>query len=245
MSVSALVDLRRIDKKPHAAAARRALSEAGRPAVHPLEFRSQFGEDALIWMLCGRQLDGFFIEVGAFDGYNYSATYALECLGWTGLLVEAIPERADECRTRRPHSRVVHAALGDTHGGTTSFTVTDDDHGGMFSYTPDALREKHKTAARTRQVTVPLTTMNELLREHRGEIDVAVIDVEGSELSLLTGFDLQAWRPKMLLIEDNVRTDTALADYMAGLPYMQVAWLRVNRVYVRDDLAADWRPRLE
>jgi FkbM family methyltransferase len=244
MNAPAVVDLGRIDKKPHVAAARRALSEVGRSPVHPLEFRSQFGEDALIWMLSGRQLDGFFIEVGAFDGYNYSATYALECLGWTGLLVEAIPERAAECRARRPHSRVVHAALGDNANGTTSFTVTEDDYGGMFSYTPEALREKHKTVARSREVTVPRTTMNELLRGHRGEIDAAVIDVEGSELPLLAGFDLDALRPKMLLIEDNVRTDPALADYMTGLPYTQLAWLRVNRVYVRNDLVDEWRPRL-
>ena len=36
---------------------------------------------------------GFFIEVGANDGYNQSNTYYLEkILDWRGILVEPIPE---------------------------------------------------------------------------------------------------------------------------------------------------------
>ena len=63
-------------------------------AADRLEFRSQFGEDALLWDFFAGQLDGFFIEVGAFDGYNYSVSYAFECIGWDGLLIEAHPDLA-------------------------------------------------------------------------------------------------------------------------------------------------------
>jgi FkbM family methyltransferase len=241
-----MLQLDRLDKGPARRDASRALHNAGREPVYPLEFRSQFGEDALIWTLTGGALDGFFIEVGAFDGYNYAATYALECVGWKGLLVEAIPERAAECRARRPRSRVVHAALGAAGGSETTFTVTDDAYGGMMSYVrPSASHKKSVLSGNSTQVTVPQTTMNELLEGHSGEIDAAVIDVEGSELALLAGFDLRRYRPRVLLIEDNVRGgDPALTDYMAPLPYVHVAQLKVNRVYVRDDLAAEWARRL-
>ena len=215
------------------------LSEVGRTPVYPVEFRSQFGEDAVLWEILEGQLDGFFIEVGAFDGYNHSVTYALECLGWEGLLVEAIPERAEQCRARRRNSRVVHAALAATPGGETSFTVTEDLYGGMLSYLdPNARHAKGAASATRRTVTVPLTTMNELLNDHHGEIDVVVIDVEGGEIPLLAGFDLHKYRPKIIVIEDNTRgADLALVDHMSMMPYKQVAWLEINRVYVRTDLA--------
>jgi hypothetical protein len=53
------------------------LQSLGKKPVYPVEFRSQFGEDALAWELFDGKTEGFFIEVGAFDGYNYAVTYAL------------------------------------------------------------------------------------------------------------------------------------------------------------------------
>jgi FkbM family methyltransferase len=222
------------------------LASAGRKPVYPVEFRSQFGEDAILWELFDGQLDGFFIEVGAFDGYNYAVTYALECLGWKGLLIEAIPERAAQCKERRKNSRVVHSALASKHGGEVTFSVTEDQFGGMLSYLdPHSSHAKGLAGAQKRHVTVPLTTMNELLKDHQGEIDVAVIDVEGGEVPLLGGFDLHKHKPKVLLIEDNARgQDQALANYMSMMPYVQVTWLEVNRVYVRADLAPTFAARL-
>jgi FkbM family methyltransferase len=220
--------------------AREKLRDLGRIPAMPVEFRAQFGEDALLWDLLGGQTEGFFIEVGAFDGYHYSVTYALEAVGWTGLLIEAIPERAEQCRQRRPRSRVVHAALS-KHGstGTVAFHVADDQYGGMLSYLhddKDHLRDLDAGRIARRPVTVPLTTMNDLLKDHRGPIDVASIDVEGGELALLDGFDLHRFKPRVLLLEDNTYgANPALANYMQTQPYTQIAWLEMNRVYVRAD----------
>ena len=55
---------------------------------------------------------GIFVEAGAHDGYTQSNTYFLERRrGWSGVLVEAVPELAERARRRRPRSRVVQAAL--------------------------------------------------------------------------------------------------------------------------------------
>src|SRR5437867_1880647 len=60
------------------------LRALGKQPRLPLEFTSQFGEDLLAWDLFNGKTEGFFIEAGAFDGYHYSATYALEAIGWKG-----------------------------------------------------------------------------------------------------------------------------------------------------------------
>jgi FkbM family methyltransferase len=224
------------------------LRDAGRAPRMPVEFRSQFGEDAYLWTLLDGRLDGFFIEVGAFDGYNYAVTYAFECLGWNGLLIEGIPERAQACAQRRPHSRVVHAAASrDGAKGDTTFTVVNDAFGGMLSFHKASAQHQRAVSQKGagRPVTVPLTSLNELLKDHTGPIDVAIIDVEGAEIDLLMGFDLIKHKPRVILLEDNTKgADPALLNYMTRQPYEMVGWLDVNRIYIhRDEQALIERAR--
>jgi hypothetical protein len=40
---------------------------------------------------CGDKNDGFFVDVGAYDGYQYSNTFGLSKRGWHGVLVEPNP----------------------------------------------------------------------------------------------------------------------------------------------------------
>jgi FkbM family methyltransferase len=223
------------------------LRQSGRQPRRKIEFRSQCGEDAVIWDALAQPLDGFYIEVGAFDGYNYSATYALDCIGWSGLLVEPIPERARQCRERRPDARVVHAALGRRDAaGSTAFCITDDQFGGMLSHLhADSRNARKMEGTSKRTVTVPLTSMNELLKSHAGDIDAVVLDVEDTETDVLDGFDLDRFRPKLMIIEDETTVpETAISMYMSRAPYTQSGWIGFSRVYLRSDLAREMAPRL-
>jgi len=222
-----------------------ALAASGRTPRERVVFRSQYGEDSLIWDLLGGQTEGLYVECGAFDGRSYSVTSCFDAMGWDGLLVEAIPERFAECVRNRPHAIVRHAALGGPgRPPTAEFVHVADADGGMLSHgrlsdgatTP--AHERRTAAHAGRIVTVPATTMDTLLQEHfpGRRLDVAVIDVEGGEIELLRGFTLATWKPRLLLIEDNARLDdTPLARVMVAEPYVQIGWLNVNRVYVHRD----------
>lgn len=218
--------------------ARLALLDQGRTPRMPIEFRAQYGEDLWIWDILGHQTEGFFIEVGAFDGYHFSATFGLEAMGWNGLLIEALPKQAEVCRQRRPHSRVVHSALGRRDAsGTVEFVSVQDEHGGMLSYVEAGTEHSRRVAAQklqTSTIEVPVTSLDALLEGHSGPIDAAVIDVEGAELDVLDGFSLDRFKPRLLLLEDNSGgRNSALGDYMAKQPYVFAGWLAVDRLYVR------------
>jgi FkbM family methyltransferase len=220
--------------------ARQQVVEQGRKPRGRIEFRSQFGEDLWIWDVLGWQTEGFFIEVGAFDGYHYSVTYGLEMAGWNGLLIEALPGPFEKCRQRRPNSRVVNAALGRRGAsGTTKFVSVQDQYGGMLSYAEaksDHARTISENKFRTSTIEAQLTSMDELLKDHSGPIDAAVIDVEGAELDVLDGFNLDKHKPRVLILEDNqMGKNPALGNYMATKPYIFAGWLAVNRLYVRAD----------
>ncbi len=220
--------------------ARQQLADETRKPRGRIEFRSQYGEDLWIWDVLGWQTQGFFIEVGAFDGYHFSVTYGLEMMGWNGLLIEALPERYEQCKARRPHSRVVHSALGKRgSSGTVKFVNVRDEHGGMLSYAQapgDHAKRIADARYQTSTIEVPVTTMNDLLKDHTGPIDVAAIDVEGAELAVLDGFDLDKYKPRLLILEDNMGgRNAALGDWMSTKPYVFAGWLSVNRLYVRAD----------
>jgi FkbM family methyltransferase len=236
-----LFNLLKTRRRLYAAEAQLELVSQGRKPALPVEFRAQFGEDAFLWDLFEHRGSGFFIEAGAFDGYHFSSTYALEALGWKGLLVEAIPERCEQCRVRRAGSRVVHAALGDPPRGSAlsvPLQVTEDAYGGALS-TLGPARAGDPGIAGVRSVSVPYKSMDELLDAHLGEIDAVVIDVEGAELAVLRGFDLRRARPKVILIEDDSGgQNRELAGHLQAQPYVCIGDLLVNRVYVRGDLAS-------
>ena len=235
--------LRQTRQRLFAMEARQKLADANRTPRGSLEFRSQCGEDSLIWELLDGQLDGIYVEVGAFDGVHYSVSSVLDAMGWEGLLVEAIPDRAAECARNRPHAKVEHAALcGEATPGTVEFTITADCYGGMLSYS-GALggQDQAPVSAERRRVSVPTTSMNALLERHfpGRRLDVAVIDVEGAEIGLLKGFDLERWAPRVMIIEDNsLGRSEALPTAMAAAPYVLAGWLTVNRIYVHKDQSA-------
>jgi len=223
-----------------------ALQAAGvRPAL-PVEFRSQFGEDALLWSIFDGRRTGFFIEAGAFNGLDLSVSYALESVGWTGLLIEPIPHRADQCAVNRPHSKVVHAALGKKGStGTASFTLVDDSFGGMLSYHTTDARHLDFLASRGESkstINVPLTSLDAVLEDHAPpglNIDVAIIDVEGGEPDLFDGFNLDRWKPAVMIVEDNSRgtspTGAALGNMIMAKNYAFLGWCFVNGVWIRKD----------
>lgn len=221
--------------------ARLSLAESGRKPALPVKFRAQFHEDTYLWELFEGRLDGFFIECGAFDGLYLSVSYAFEAVGWSGLLVEALPEKAKACADNRPGSRVVNAAMGGRDAkGEVEFIVTDDKWGGMLSYfntTRHHLEAVERANVPRKKVSVPYTCFNELLRNHSGPIDFAVLDVEGGEVPLLEGFDLHRFKPRVLVIEENT-WDVPVSPIQAYLrmqPYVEIGGLACNRIFVRAD----------
>jgi FkbM family methyltransferase len=163
---------------------------------------------------------GVFVEAGAHDGYTQSNTYYLErSRDWSGVLVEAVPELQATCARRRPRSKVFNSALvapdfadgyAEVQFGDLMSTV-----GGDGSHAAGGLSV---TGRRGYAVRVPARTLSSVLDEASlGEIDLLVLDVEGHELDVLAGLDLQRHAPRVLLIETLQRSvqqpalDAALA----------------------------------
>ncbi|MBL0927949.1 MAG: FkbM family methyltransferase [Phycisphaerales bacterium] len=241
----------------HARAARQAQLAPFRRGHPPVEFRAGQGEDLLLWDLLSAEAPaqpaadgrgGVILECGAYDGLNYSVSYAFEALGWTAVLVEALPEQHHACLRNRPGARCVHAALSRRgSSGTTTFTVLDDGEdaaaASFLVNSPEHAARMRAHIRNARAVTVPITTADEALAAAlpgpAPRVDLAVLDVEGGELDLLDGFDLDRFRVRVLLIEELSRgRDTRLLHEMARRGYTLAARIARNDLYIRNDETA-------
>ena len=88
----------------------------------------------------------------------------------------------------------------------------------------------------SRGTSSKVTTLDALLEGHTGGIDFVVLDLEGHELAALEGFDLERWRPSVLLVENN-DADGAVRSYVGERGYDHVLTFAHNDLYVQRDEA--------
>ncbi|MGH2916598.1 MAG: FkbM family methyltransferase [Solirubrobacteraceae bacterium] len=146
---------------------------------------------------------GTFLEAGAHDGFTQSNTYFLERhLGWTGILVEPVPELARKCSLRRPASRVVECALVGPEHASDSVQIH---FGDLMSTTGDPTHAAQGLEVAGRgaySIAVAARTLDSVLDQGATEpLDVIVLDLEGRECDVLRGLDLERHGPRYLLIE--------------------------------------------
>jgi FkbM family methyltransferase len=200
-------------------------------------FHAQFGEDRILDSHFSGRAKGYFVEVGAYDGVEYSNTLYFEKKGWTGLLVEADPELAEKARVSRPESVVANCAV--VPPGTAEsveFEIVEG-HRGLsgLSVRMDFVLDLTGRSSEeiiTRKIRVPTRTLDSLLEENRfPQLDYITIDVEGHEWGVLQGFTILRWNPEIVIVERNLPIpESRIMSYMHRNGYR----------YIRTTGANDW-----
>jgi FkbM family methyltransferase len=151
---------------------------------------------------------GVFVEIGAYDGYNHSNTYCLSKLGWKGVYVEPIPEYASRCQKNHEFNSdiiVVNAGISSDKQFldffvTNTLTTSSEEQFKAYQEIDWARNEINKFFKG--KLRVPCFRLDSLLEKIKiGNVDVLVIDTEGTELDVLNSFDLKILSPKLLICE--------------------------------------------
>lgn len=220
-------------------------------------YKAQFGEDRVLWQVFKGRTNGFFVEVGAFDGVTLSNTYFLEQMGWNGLLIEPIGELCQRAAGARPRSQVINAACSKQgSSGTAKFTVTQNVPVLSFlTADKEHIARCKAEGAKLVEIEVPVRTLDDILLEHRKTgngsggglwqpnggwcVDLVSIDTEGCELDVLDGFTLDRFKPRVLVIENDRPSGSAIEPYLVERGYRKFHRQKINDFYVRDDDPAD------
>jgi FkbM family methyltransferase len=165
---------------------------------------------------------GTFLEAGAHDGYTQSNTYFLERhRGWSGVLIEPVPELRAKCVARRQHSRVIGCALVGPDYADPEITIHFGDLMSTVGADTHAASGLAVVGRNAYSVDVPARTLSSVLEEAAvGGLDLMVLDLEGQELEALRGLDLGRHAPRHLLLETlERRTQQPAFDAALGSRY--------------------------
>jgi FkbM family methyltransferase len=199
-------------------------------SVLPLQFQSQWCEDILLYEYFKSKKNGFFIEIGAFDGVKLSNTYFFECIGWTGLLVEPQPVQFAKCKKNRPNSLCINAGVG---MGTNDLelNVVETEHYETWSFVGEIDSNIKKQDFEIKTIKVPSVKIANIIPNDVKKIDFISIDVEGMEMEILQTIDLLNNGPEIILLENN-KSD--IQKYLSGFGYHLVYRTWINYFYSRN-----------
>ncbi|MCA9080361.1 MAG: FkbM family methyltransferase [Planctomycetaceae bacterium] len=168
----------------------------------------------LDWVLAtlAHQRQGYFVDLGAWDGLESSNTLELERdYGWTGLCIEPLRYQA-LTRYRR-----CHCVQAWCSNGEHAFDVIEE---GQCSR---LVSPAGGNQIRTRTLTSVLLEVGA-----PPTIDYFSLDVEGAELQVLQGISFELYRFRAITMEVDKPTAPAAIDYLISKGYAPVHEFRMG-----------------
>ncbi len=161
---------------------------------------SQLNQDIMALIINKFKFNGYFIEIGANDGFNLSNTFYLESeFSWEGLLIEANPKYIPSLNKRK-NSTVINKAVSENR---ESLEFIDDGlYGGLskYLYKDESIKVEQK-------ILVECDSLDNILRSAKSPqvIDFISIDIEGGELEIVKQLVNSAFKFRCGCIEHNYR----------------------------------------
>jgi FkbM family methyltransferase len=209
---------------------------------------------ALYRQFLGERESGTFVEIGAYDGLFVSNSWGLAVRGWRGLLVEPVSEFAELARlNHRPHPnvKVVETAVGAPGESELELGVSGTLTSAWKPSIDEVRRAPWASGAQFENRHISsVKTLDELLNAEAfpPEFDVLVVDVEGYETQVFSGFNLALWRPSMMVVElvdchpdlsATAQADAALSQEIVDSGYVVVYKDHINTVFVEATVYRD------
>lgn len=197
-------------------------------------FYAQFETDKHIAEFFDEGYVGTCIEVGACDGIFVSNTLHFEQKGWTCICIE--PNKAYYDQLVKNRKITARFACGETNEDNVDFSIFDlgGNQSAISSLVVDErLVSSHKHLIKNSFTEkVNIRTLDSICEQFEiiSNIDFVSIDTEGTEIDVLKGFDLNKWKPKLLVIENNFE-DPNITEYLKDFRYNKIKRIGVNDFY--------------
>lgn len=199
-------------------------------------YYSQFGEDVVLnEILDPKYIQGFFVDVGAYHPRKFSNTYLLYKRGWRGINIDMDPIKIKAFRFARSGDINICAAVSNEVASVDIFNYSKFGLGSTIDPTVAALIKTPPTEIRK----VETTTLANILASSRylnREIDLLSIDVEGHDFQVLTSFDIEKYRPKIIIAESLLRSmpeilQSPVYQYLLENQYDLVGWTHLSLIF--------------
>lgn len=202
-------------------------------------FYAQFETDRHIAKYFPDKYDGICVDVGMAEPIGANNTYHFEQMGWKCLCIEPNPNYYNMGVGVR--KIVENVACSDKNSDDMMFeifTINGNNQGAISSLKrDDRLIQSHAhMISKVEKIPVKVRTLDYILEQHPEitHIDFISIDTENTELDVLKGFDINRWRPKLMVIENNY-DEPFIGEYLKQFGYKRAERVMVNDFYVKDE----------
>lgn len=141
--------------------------------------------------------NGYFVDVGSYDGVIGSNTKVLEDLGWSGICIDPFP------KNMRSRTCAVFTEVVDSKAGRKVRFRAAGDLGGIEEYFGKTKEDNRVKQARVVEFTT--TTLEDILGRAKAPnfIHYISLDIEGAELEALKAFPFFKYKVGAFTIEHN------------------------------------------
>jgi hypothetical protein len=211
---------------------------------------SQDGQDSFVDRLLRGRKNGFFLEIGGYDGELHTNTLFFEKeRDWDGLLIETNPFTFQQMVSRDRKCFMVNACISRTNpsmsflvaGGLTSAVdVMSDAHKRRIEHDTKTYGTTDTWDGVGNTIETNCTTINHLL-DSIGvrHVDYFSLDVEGAEILVLESIAFSEVTVDVFTIEKQEHREQ-VQTFMKGIGYRIIEdsenKLSLDDVYVRDDI---------
>ncbi len=171
-------------------------------------YSSQSGQDKIIKeVFFNNKKNGFFIEIGAYDGIMGSNCYYFEkYLNWDGIAVEPSNIQFEKLKKNRK-CKVLNDAISNevkevefmevTEGLTQMSGINDD------SFKRNINIISNNQGSKMKAISIKTITFDQIVSKNT-KIDYLSIDIEGGEMNLLNSINFSDYEIKVISVENNI-----------------------------------------
>jgi len=187
------------------------------------KYTSQAGQDKMIKknFFDGKK-NGFFIEIGAYDGISGSNCYHFErFLNWDGIAIEPSNIQFEKLKKNRK-CKVLNNAISDevkevefievTEGLTQMSGINDSSFERNFKII------SNNQASKTDSIKLKTITFDEIVPKNK-DIDYLSIDIEGGEMNLLKSIDFKTNSIKVISVENNIPEEQNFKNFFEEINF--------------------------
>ena len=187
------------------------------------KYTSQAGQDKMIKknFFDGKK-NGFFIEIGAYDGITGSNCYHFErFLNWDGIAIEPSNIQFEKLKKNRK-CKVLNNAISDevkevefievTEGLTQMSGINDSSFERNFKII------SNDQASKTESIKLKTITFDQIVPKNK-DIDYLSIDIEGGEMNLLKSIDFKTNNIKVISVENNIPKEQNFKNFFEEINF--------------------------
>jgi len=198
-------------------------------------FFSECGQDKIIKdTFFNNQEDGFFVEIGAFDGLQGSNCYHFEkFMNWKGIAIEASPTQFNKLKKNRK-CQLHNVALSLTKKEVEFYEVVEGftQMSGInnINYQDSLDRIINKSKSKINKIKINSTVFSEIIPNNQ-IIDLLSIDIEGNEFEVLSSIDYNIYQIKVIILENNIPEKLNYLKFFSEKNYSYYDRVGMDEIY--------------